>query len=399
METQRQISLFFSDVAVGGTSDKTYRLQLLTNSTQAAVAAQYGRRGGPFQCGYLNAKGGWSKAIVTMTLPEAEKVYQSKLNEKLRGLYKPDIEATPQGPSVPVQVPTPLPQPSAIPAQATRAGEPPCELFTEISEAEAERLIASFDYWGQKKMNGRRLQIRKDENGIVGINKKGEVVALPPAVAADAARLPVKRFLLDGEVMGDYWVGWDELRGEVDLTDESYGDRFAAFLGLLAAIEKPGTPCALRAVQTWFTPKEKREGLKSLREARAEGMVFKLKTAPFRPGRNGQHAKFKFLKTLTAKVIPKTAKDEAKGHNSVALGLLNEVGQWIEVGHASTIGKPVAMGAYVEVIYLYGYGTKQAPHLVQARLAKDGQRVMIRDDQDDSDCTVSQVQFTEGQGQ
>ena len=163
---------------------------------------------------------------------------------------------------------------------------------------------------------------------------------------------------------------------------------------MLARAEDNSKAGYIRPVQTWFTVEDKRKGLASLRESRAEGAMFKRIDAPFRPGRNGQHFKFKFIKTLTAKIIPKTAEDARKGHNSIALGLLNSAGEWVEVGHTSAIGKgDLPVGGLVEVRYLYGFGLKQAPKLVQARV------LCLRDDQTDADCSLDQVQFHQGQGQ
>jgi hypothetical protein len=65
----------------------------------------------------------------------------------------------------------------------------------------------------------------------------------------------------------------------------------------------------------------------------------------------------------------------------------------VEVGHASAIGKGnLPLGAHIEIRYLYAFGSKQAPHLVQARV--EG----LRDDLTDADCSLDQAQFHQGQG-
>jgi ATP-dependent DNA ligase len=240
--------------------------------------------------------------------------------------------------------------------------------------------------------------IRRSADGqIVGINRKGLIRALPPAVLADAAKLPFDSFLADGEIIGETVYLFDLLECQPpggspsDLRQSPYEVRF---LTLLRAMS--GVPLIrLTVVPSWFDVTEKRPALEQLKREGAEGAVFKLATAPFRPGRNGSHSKFKFVKSLTAKIVPKSAKDEARGHNSVALALLNERGEWVEVAHASTIGKrfPTSTGSYVEANYLYAYGSRQAPRLVQARL------VAARTDVDDTDCSMNQIQFHEGQGE
>ena len=198
--------------------------------------------------------------------------------------------------------------------------------------------------------------------------------------------------LTDGEAIGEEALAFDLLEADGDLRAKPYWFRFSELLAILARAES-GSKGHIRPVQTWFTLEDKRKGLASLRENRAEGAVFKRIDAPFRPGRNGQHFKFKFIKSLTAKILSKNAKDAAKGHNSIVLGLLNSAGEWVEVGHASAIGKgDLPIGAHIEVKYLYAYGSKEAPHLVQARV--EG----LRDDLTDADCSLDQAQFHQGQG-
>jgi bifunctional non-homologous end joining protein LigD len=386
MQITKQVRLLFSDLKVGGHSDKEYSIQFLADGEQgAAVAAQYGRRGAALTSGYLTQGAGWSKTVVVMTPAQAQAAYDRKLNEKLSDGYIADAPAV--SPGAPTEVSTPS-------SGVERAGEPPCELLTEIDEATALRLVEDPLFWMQKKENGRRLQIRKHGSRVDGINRKGQIVPLPPELANDAGRLPHDTFLTDGEAIGEETIAFDLLDADGDLREQPYGLRFSELLAILARAESGGSQaCHIRPVQTWFTVEDKRAGLKFLRESRAEGAVFKRIDAPFHPGRNGQHFKLKFVKSLTAKILPKNAKDAAKGHNSITLGLLNSAGEWVEVGHASAIGKgELPLGAHVEIKYLYGYGSAQAPHLVQARV--EG----LRDDLNDADCTIAQVQFHEGQG-
>ena len=381
--------LLFSDLARGGHSDKEYRLQLLADGAQAAVAAQYGRRNSALTSGYLTAGSGWSKSVVVMDPVQAQVAYDRKLTDKRVNGYMPDVSATAPADS----------EVNTASSGVESAGEPPCELLTEIDERTALRLVENPDYWMQKKENGRRLEIRRTGSRIDGINKKGKIVPLSPALEAEARSLPLGEFLTDGEAIGGEAVVFDLLDADGDLREKPYWFRFSELLKILARDAKDSASafCSggkhIRPVQTWFTAEDKRYGLEFLRASHAEGAVFKNRNASFHPGRNGQHFKFKFTKTLTAKVLPKDARDVARDKSSIALGLLNSAGEWVRVGHASTIGKGnLPVGAYVEIRYLYGTGTRQAPHLNQSRVE------CLRDDQDDTDCGIGQVQFHEGQG-
>ena len=232
--------------------------------------------------------------------------------------------------------------------------------------------------------------IRKSAGKIVGINRKGRIVSLPPKLEAEARRLPLSCFLMDGEAIGEQFIAFDLLEAdEPDFRSRMYWHRFRDLLGVLSQAEKQnGGLRYIRPVETWFKPEQKPQGLKWLHEIRAEGAVLKCIEAPFRPGRNGQHFKNKFVKSCTCKVIAKDRKDAAKGQNSVALGLLNAKGEWVQVGHASAIGKtflpPDPVGVLTEVTYLYA---TEASRLYQARLAG------IRTDVRESDCTMNQLIF------
>ena len=71
----KSTSLHFSE----GTSDKEYHIQLEQHGSGYVVNFQYGRRGGPLKDG--------TKTPTPVTLAEAEKIYNSLLNEKIKKGY------------------------------------------------------------------------------------------------------------------------------------------------------------------------------------------------------------------------------------------------------------------------------------------------------------------------
>jgi ATP-dependent DNA ligase len=384
MQIPKQVRLLFNDWKVGGRSNKEYSLPILFAGGCGAVAAQYGRRGAALTRGYLTPGGGWSKTAVSRAPELAETVYRIKLTEKVRGGYAVDSESAANAP------PPQVTEASLVSSGVESAGAPPCELLAEIDEATALRLIESEHYWLQRKLDGQRRMIRKSAGRIVGINRKGRIVPIPPELEAEAKRLPLSCFLMDGEAIGEQFIVFDLLEAdEPDFRSRMYWQRFSDLLGILSPAERQnGGLRYIRPVETWFKPEPKRQGLKWLHEMRAEGAVLKRLEAPFRPGRNGQHFKNKFVKSCTCKVIAKDRKDAAQGQKSVALGLLNAKGEWVEVGHASAIGKtflpPDPLGVLAEVSYLYA---TEARRLYQARLT--GLRTDVRE----SDCTMSQLIF------
>jgi hypothetical protein len=166
MQVLKRARLLYSDLARGGRSDKEYRLSLASENAAFYCAASYGRRGATLTDGWLSAVGGFSKAPVALTEPEARRAFERKQAEKQSEGYVLDPEDVPPAPAAQV-----------IPLQSSGlidAGEPPCELLTEISEREAALLVESPYHIMQKKMNGQRRMLRRSADGtIVGINRKG----------------------------------------------------------------------------------------------------------------------------------------------------------------------------------------------------------------------------------
>jgi hypothetical protein len=246
------------------------------------------------------------------------------------------------------------------------AGGYACELLTEITEAEAMRYIKSDEWLAQVKEDGDRCGICKQNGLIFGVNRKGKPVALRPEVAAEYAKLEAKTFLLDGEaVQGS--VVWDVLQLDgVDLRQRPYVERLA----ILQRLVGPGSGPVVRVVRTWEGAAEKTQAVLDLMKANAEGVVFKLKAAPWKPGRSGQHKKLKFWVTLTARVGTKTARKHMD-HNSAALELFDGH-KWVAVGHVSLNGKPAAkVGDLVEIKYLYFVTQLYQPELLRVRTDVD----------------------------
>jgi len=250
-----------------------------------------------------------------------------------------------------------------------------CELLTPITERDAMRYIKSDLYLAQVKEDGDRQGICKSANGaIFGVNRKGKPVALRPEVAAEYAKL-ADTFLLDGETVNGSVV-WDVLQLDgVDLRSRPYVERLDALRGLV------GSGSGLvRVVRTWDGTTEKSKAVLDLHAAGAEGVVFKLKAAPWKPGRSGQHLKLKFWKSCTTRVCATTVRKHMD-KNSVALELFDGK-NWKLVGHVSVNGKDrPRIGELVEIRYL---NFQRA--LYQTELLR------VRTDVDDGAATMAQLQ-------
>ena len=363
----KSITLYYSDIATGGTSDKVWSLHVLQKGSGYVVAYQNGRRGGTMTGKDLTPE--------PVSLEEAGKIFNTRVNQKLREGYVPPKDGVVT--LAPVQA-------SVATASATRTPYPIEELEEVEYEDEATLFLHDDRYWLQKKNNGEFRQIQKLEDGtFIGYNKLGLIVnSLPAEVVADLKQVKAKTFFMAGELVGNRWIGENllELNGK-NVGKLSYAKRFTMLESLILAKARHLTITA-----TWKTLDEKLQGRKALERTRAEGEVYKLISATYHAGASRQHKKFKYVKTLSAIVIGKGF----KGHNSATLGLYDH-GKMIEVGRASLNGKQdVVIGSVVEVRYLYG---TEGRRLYQPRLPKG--KKAIRTDVDPKKCTVDQIIYHE----
>ena len=256
----------------------------------------------------------------------------------------------------------------------------PQELLTEIDANEAAKLVLDSAYYMQDKSDGHSRGVVKIGGAIFGLNKLGRRVPLSAMLVQELEQIELSTFQIDAELVGEKLVCRDLLHADDDLHALSYEKR----LKKLVATILPLKVTLLSVVETWEGSENKTAALKRQLALRREGVVFKLRSAKHRAGRNGQHKKFKFVKTLSAIA----GKPRATGKDSVEIYLNDFHGEnceLIRVGTVSLIGKPaIKEGDVIEVSYLYAYPSKM---LIQARMTAK------RDDVRPSECTTAQLQF------
>jgi len=177
------------------------------------------------------------------------------------------------------------------------------------------------------------------------LNRKGQQVQLPDNISTSIK----KEMILDGEIIGDIEYVFDilSLEGE-DLTGLPCIERIAVLNSNL----KLGK--GVIVVETAYTTEEKRAMYHRVKNAKGEGVVFKMKNSPYvagRPNSLGSQIKFKFYKTATFIVKNMTA-----GKRSVGLELL-EGNVRVFMGKVTIPpNKNIPnIGDLVEVRYLYAY--------------------------------------------
>ena len=268
---QDRVTLYYRE----GSSDKVYQAAIEPAGDGFVVNFAYGRRGSTLTTG--------TKTSSPVDYDTAKKIFTKLVSEKKAKGYTEGEDGTPYQ-HTDKQASGILPQ-----------------LLNPIEEADVERLLHDDDYCAQEKFDGRHILIRKQDEHIEGINKKGLLVGLPETVSNDIRNLPGS-FIPDGESVGDDYHAFDllELDGE-NLRPLPYRDRLACLVNLLLSSAQTS------AMSGWSRPRSRPdrrlELWERLRRENREGIVFKRLDAPYTPGKpnsGGPQLKFKFVATLSA---------------------------------------------------------------------------------------------------
>lgn len=349
---EENVMLAYSDLATGGTSDKVYVVNLKESGGGFTVVAQYGRRGGALATDDKTKNG-------PIGYEAAKKLFDKTVAGKVAKGYE---RSGAQVPAAQVAPPN---------GNATHR---PQELLEEVDEATAMALVLDPGYWMQDKSDGHSRGVVKNGGGeIYGLNKLGKRVPIPAELHEELSRIQLDTFHIDAELVGHELVCRDLIDADGDVHGLPYEERFKRLVKATFGLK------LVSVVRTWENP-HKRSAFDRQKKENREGVVFKLIGAAHRAGRNGQHKKFKFVKTLSAIA----GKPRATGKDSVEVFLIDG-DKRIRVGTVSLIGKQtVAEGQVLEVAYLYAFPSKM---LSQARLLR------VRDDVTQGECTTKQLIF------
>jgi bifunctional non-homologous end joining protein LigD len=354
--SSESVTLYYRD----GGSDKVYMARIEAADGGYVVNFAFGRRGNTLQTGIKTPK--------PVDYDTARKAYDKLVREKMAKGYTPGEDGTPY-------------QHTSKEERAT--GIFP-QLLNPIDEGHAMRLIEDPDWFAQEKFDGKRILVRKDGDQVTGINRKGLTVALAQPIADSALTLGGRRWLMDGEAIGDLYVAFDLLeQDDADLRQGPYSRRLDA----LTAIVTPGPKGAIRVVDTATDTKGKQAMLAALRRDNKEGVVFKRQDAPYvagRPAGGGNQLKLKFTATASC-IVAKASRTK----RSVALELLDG-DRRVGVGNVTIPGKqPIPpAGSVVEVRFLYAFpgGSLYQPVYL-------GQR----DDISTEACILGQLKYKAGE--
>ena len=349
--TNERVALYYRE----GSSDKVYQAAIEPAGNQFVVNFAYGRRGATLTTG--------TKTSSPVDYAAAKKIYGKLVSEKKAKGY---IEGE---------------QGTAYQHTDKRPSGILPQLLNPIEEAEVELLLCDDNHCAQEKFDGKHLLVRKQDDDLEGINKKGFIVGLPQTVANELRGMPGS-FIPDGESIGDDYHAFDllEHNGE-NLRGLPYRIRLSRLVDLLLLSRSDYQH--IHWVETAFSTRQKTELWERLRRENREGIVFKRLDAPYtpsKPNRGGPQLKFKFVATVSAVV----AKINLK--RSVEVSLFNGR-SLVSCGNVTIPANHEIpqVGEVVEVRYLYAYRDSLALY----------QPVYLgpRDDVDAGECLVSQLKF------
>lgn len=325
MDLVKSISLFYKE----GKSDKEYRIFIEPKGSKYLVTFAYGRRGNSLTNG--------KKTENPVSLEEATEIYDKLVHkQRLKG-YSEEEGAIPYvGSDKEERITGVLPQ-----------------LLNNVEEEGLEKLFADNTYCMQEKKDGKRILLRKTDEKLEAINRKGLLVGFPSGLEI-AAKLINEDFILDGELIGDkFWV-FDvlEFRGFNSLIMHyPYKQRNSILTSLFNGQSNIKD---IQLLETYTTSVTKRTAFKIIKEQGGEGVVFKKMDAEYKPGRpssGGTQLKFKFVQMATCIVLG----PGPKGKRSVEIGLYDKDGEIAPVGKVTVLPNfsVPKKGSLIEVKYLY----------------------------------------------
>ncbi len=329
-----------------GSSDKIYQVNLRAKGDAWVVDYANGPRGKALRPG--------TKTETPVSLQAAQDIFDKLVKSKMKGGYTEDESG----------------------ARYTRS-----ELAGRVS-GHAQQLPTAIDHetclyllidptWAmQEKANGERRTLQINGGQVQGVNKLGLLVDVPEHWVAEFGHLFSAD--IDGEQVGDEFFAFDLLRlGDLDLRGESFDTRYTTLESLIETHQP--ILRTLRLLRASMNQADKRKAFDAIKATSGEGVVFKMRSAPYDAGRSRASLKFKHLESSTCIVLNKNAQ------RSVQIGLLSADGrqQLIGVGNVTIPANHNVPdeGALVEVQYLYfnpGGAFEQPIYLgLRADIARD----------------------------
>jgi bifunctional non-homologous end joining protein LigD len=286
MAVVRSIELFFQE----GSSDKVYNARVVEAGAGGRfdVVVSWGRRGAGLNEG---------KKAVGVSRAEADKQFDRLVREKRgKGYEERTVDHQPAA----VAPPDGEGSASKVTGKRAKIGVA-AQLLNALDDDELAAVLGDDAMVAQQKLDGVRVLVHRGD-ALVATNRDGQVTELAAAALAGLEYLP-RDTIVDGEVLGGAFWLFDVLRlaGD-DVRGRGYLERHA----LLDSELEPALTAGAAVLPVAIGGKRKRGLLDKLRAARAEGIVFKHRDAPYKSGRpasGGTQRKYKFVKSADVVIL------------------------------------------------------------------------------------------------
>jgi bifunctional non-homologous end joining protein LigD len=347
------IALFFQN----GSSDKEYHVHLKPAGEQWLVEIQYGKRASALRSAL--------KTKEPIEYSMAKNAYDKIVADQLKQGYTPSEGGQAY---------------QDTPREKSFTGVLP-QLLNSIDEESFSGCISNDAWMLQEKFDGQRLILRKNSDGVCGINRDGLMIAVPTAFEEMLNALPCKNCVIDGEWLGERYAAFDimEIDG-VDLRPLGSKQRKDKLDQTLALVDRS----IFLHVLTAYDSAAKQALHDMVKAANGEGVVAKKIDSTYcvgRPNSGGDQLKRKFVESATVLVSGLHATKR-----SISVSVSDDTGTMVEIGNVTIPANHAlpAKGDIVEVHYLYAYkgGSLYQP-------VYKGPRV----DQTLSGCNLAQLKY------
>ena len=231
--------------------------------------------------------------------------------------------------------------------------------------------------WGMsQKIDGQRMVLSIDSGKVIGYNRNGVERDIPATISNYLKDMPVS-FTLDGELLNDQYHMFDIVSAPSGtICSWPLERRYQLVCDLAERMDSS----IIRKVKIHTI--NKREIFDDLLYFKAEGVVFKKLSAPYKSGRNSNFIKYKFLNEVDCYVTEIGSESKA----NIVLSMWNG-NEFIEVGKCSALtadGPSVKVGDVVTVTCLYVTDSNRLYHTVMPR---------IRTDKEPQECLIDQLEL------
>lgn len=241
-------------------------------------------------------------------------------------------------------------------------------------------------YWADQKLDGHRCLMHVQDGKVIPVSRSGlELPVHPPILKEFAAfKASNERWVFDGEYIDHRFYIFDLVEAGRHVSPrvvyEDRRDVLEHFYGAWDPSE------VVRLIPTKRTPEDKAALAAQIEAQGGEGLMFKLRNAPYSPGmRSDALLKIKFRHDVDCIVID----TNLNGKSNMKLGLLDENNTLVEVGECTALagdGPKIKPGMVVSVIYLYATADNR---LYQPTKPK------IRTDKKLRECTLDQLRYSD----